>query len=97
MEQSYQTGSTVKLSCTFYSFEGDKVQEPDNIKLIIYDFKFNKIEEFNVNRNNRNENGGYFFYYTIPLDAKNRLYYEWNGIIAGNVSLRRNSFKVAFI
>jgi hypothetical protein len=31
------------------------------------------------------------------MDAKGKLYYEWYGEIAGSPSLKRDSFKVAFV
>jgi hypothetical protein len=93
---SYQAGNTVYLECTFKDLNGTKVN-PDNVKVIFYDYRYVVIDEFLLDENNRSETGVYFFNYVTPNDDEKRIIYEWQGIVNGFPSLKRGSFRTVFI
>lgn len=94
-ENVYLFGSTVRLFGEFYNILGvpTDVNFP---KIIIYDYKYNKIQEVNLTNTNKSDVGKYFF--DLVLDHKNkRIIYEFNGEIDGLPALDRNSFTTKFI
>jgi hypothetical protein len=97
MENTYQAGNTIRLTCTFKDFDGTVKKDPDLIKVKIYDQKYSILHEYIVTITNKTGVGDYFWDYTIPLDVRGKLYYEWYGEIAGSASLHRQSIKVVFV
>lgn len=91
----YHYGDTVRLECVFYDFNNEKV-DPELVKIIIYDAKYNKIFEEILGINNKTGVGEYFYDYTTEQKAQ-RLYYEWYGEINGKPSLKRGEFITKFI
>jgi hypothetical protein len=96
MENAYQTGNTIRLTCIFRDFDG-VLRNPNLVKVKIYDQTYKVIQEESLGLANNTADGEYFYDYTIPLDARGKMYYEWYGEISGNPSLKRDSFKVTFI
>lgn len=92
----YQAGNTVRLECTFKDFNGVKVN-PDNVKIIFYDYRYVKLEEFLLTLDNQSETGVYFFNYVTPTGNEQRIIYEWQGFLNGFPSLKRGSFRTVFI
>lgn len=91
--KSYQSGNTVRLTCEFYDFVGN-LTNPNIVKLKIYDYKYNLLEEY-TNITNV-EIGKYYFDYVT--DDKNKSYiYEWYGELEGTPSLKRGSFLTKFM
>ncbi|MDQ0976622.1 hypothetical protein QFZ31_006674 [Neobacillus niacini] len=90
----YLTGSTVRLSATFTDIEGAN-KDPDLVKVVIYDYKFIKLEEFVLGVPNRMGLGEYVFDYTAPM-AEKKIYFEFYGEIDGNPVLDRDSFTTKF-
>lgn len=88
----YQYGNTVRLECTFHEFNGSLV-DPDNVKITVYDSRYNKIFEGN---GIRIETGKYFFDYTTE-EKEQKCYYEWYGEIEGKPSLKRGEFMTRFV
>lgn len=84
----YQVGNTVKLKGRFGDFEtlGANVI-PDEVNLIIYDYKWEQLDRFVVT--DRDEEGFYFYFYTF--DSIGTFYYEWLGVFDGLPSLERKS------
>jgi hypothetical protein len=96
IQQTYQAGNTVHLECIFKDLNGIKV-DPDNVKIIFYDYRYVVLSEFLLDVNNRSEIGVYFFNYVTPNDEEKRIIYEWQGIVNGFPSLKRGSFRTVFI
>ena len=98
MESTYQAGNTVRLTCAFKDYTSGTAKDPELIKVIIYDYRYNKIGEFTMTGTNKTGVGEYFYDYEIPFATKpTKFYYEWYGEISGSPSLKRGSFKVTFI
>jgi hypothetical protein len=91
----YISGSTIKLKCTFTDFE-DKLVDPDTVKFIVYDYKFNKINEYVLTSENRIGEGVYFYNYTTP-NTESLTYYEFKGEIQGTIAIERGSVRTKFI
>lgn len=89
---SYITGTTVRLHCTFKDFNDEKI-DPQIVKVIIYDYKYNIIEELVAVKR---DIGEYFVDYITPIKSKS-LYYEWYGEIDGMPSIKRDGFTTKFI
>ena len=91
----YQYGNTVRFECTFYEFDGEKVN-PDLIKITLYDIRRNEIYFESLGMDNQKSLGEYFYDYTTePKEQK--LFYEWYGEINGKPSLKRGEFMTKFI
>jgi hypothetical protein len=95
-EVIYQVGNTIRLKCAFRDFDG-LLKNPDIVKVKIYDQSYKQLSEFVLSQSNNSDTGNWFYDYVIPLDVRGKLYYEWYGEMAGSPSLKRDSFKVAFI
>lgn len=91
----YQYGNTVRLECDFFDYSGDKV-DPQLVKVIIYDAKYNVLSTEIVGGANKQNIGEYFYDYTTPKKEQ-KLYYEWYGEIDGKPSLKRGSFITKFL
>jgi hypothetical protein len=91
----YISGSTIKLKCTFTNFE-DNLIDPDVVKFIVYDYKFNKINEYILNSSNKISEGIYFYNFTTP-NEESLIYYEFKGEIQGTIAIERGSIRTKFI
>jgi len=89
---TYQYGNTVRFECSFFNFNNIKV-DPQKIKLIIYDYKYNILFE---GVGIKKDVGEYFYDYTTEMKEQ-KLYYEWYGEIDGKPSLKRGEFMTRFI
>lgn len=92
IDNVYQYGNTVRLECTFFDFNGNKVK-PDVVNVIIYDYKYNVL----FNGNGIEASLGSYFYDYITEKKEQRLYYEWYGMINEKPSLKRGEFMTKFI
>lgn len=81
MSEYYLDGDTVRLMCTFYGWEDEKIY-PDEVVLTIYDYSWKQVEQFNLSGANRNTEGDYFFDYVF--NGIGKYYYEWKGLIGGS-------------
>jgi len=82
-------GDTVRLKSEFKDYNGELV-DPDDVKIIIYDSRYKKIEEFTPSRS---EKGRYCLDYTIPSGETNIMYFEFQGKIDDKPVLGRMGFK----
>lgn len=92
---TYQYGTTVRFEVNFFDFDGQAI-EPDSVKIIIYNQRYQQIYTETLTSNNQLGVGNYFYDY-ITEDKEQKLYYEWNGTINGKPSLKRGSFMTKFI
>ena len=88
---TYQYGNTVRFECTFYGFDGEKI-DPENVRIIIYDPRYKKMFE---GEGIRVEEGSYYYDYTTE-EKEQRYYYEWCGEIDNKPSLKRGQFMTRF-
>lgn len=95
MNGTYQTGNTVRLSATFRDIQ-EKLVDPDLVKIIIYNVKYEKIEEYLLDSIRKISKGNYVLDYRLP-DKPLTIYYEWYGEISGNPFLRREKIITKFI
>lgn len=95
MINSYQYGNTVRLECKFYDFENELVN-PEIIKIIIYNSKYEVILNEFLNTNNSKGVGEYFYDY-VTEKKEQKLYYEWFAEINGKPSIMRSQFITRFI
>jgi hypothetical protein len=92
----YHAGNTIRLKCIFEDFDGNRIN-PSNVKIIIYDNKYKKIQESLLSSGYRTGIGEYVYNYITPSDSEQRIVYEWYGEINGLPSLKRSSFRTVFI
>ena len=92
---TYQYGNTVRFDCIFYDFNNEKIN-PDLIKIIIYNSRYEILHEELMSTNNQKNIGEYFYDY-VTEEKKQTLYYEWYGEINGKPSLKRGEFQTKFI
>lgn len=90
----YQKGNTIKLNATFKDWNNEDI-DPTNLKLIIYDSNYTKIDEREVFPSHRMQTGQY--YYDYVFDNIGYFYYEWNATIDGTPSIIRNSIEISMI
>ena len=95
MINSYQIGNTVRFSCTFLDFNGEKI-DPSVVKMIIYNSIYEIMLEEVVTVANKQGIGEYFYDY-ITVGKNYTLYYEWYGEINGKPSLKRGTITTNFI
>jgi hypothetical protein len=95
MENTYLTGNTVRLTGTFKDING-ALRDPSFVKVILYNYRYEKIEEFILGTVNKVGTGVYAFDYRTPNDEM-KIYYEFYGEIEGNPAIQRSSFKTKFI
>lgn len=99
MSNSFLSGNTIRLKCTFCDFVGKEV-DPDIVKIKLYDYRYKIIEEHALTEAHKLLTGNYFFDFIIPNDIHyfdKTIYYEFYGEIEGTPSLNRGSFKIQFI
>ena len=95
MAKVYYTGTSVRLTCDFYNFEG-LLTNPDTVKITIYDYKYEIIDSISMGSSNNAGVGKYYYDYLTDL-KESRYIYEWYGEIDGKPSLKRGSFQTRFI
>ncbi|MFS1518483.1 hypothetical protein V1503_18780 [Bacillus sp. SCS-151] len=88
MRNRYQSGNTVWLSCEFE-------EDPQLVKLIIYNYKQEKIEE--ITSVEKIDVGMYRYPYKTIANKNETLHYEWYGETDGIVNLKRKSFCTSFL
>lgn len=94
-ENIYTSGSTVRLIGEFFDFDG----QPTDVlflKVVIYDYKYNKLKEFTLNDSNKIETGKYFYDFVTDTTPK-RVIYEFRGELDSLPALDRRSFTTKFI
>lgn len=92
----YQAGNTVRLTCTFEDFDGNRVT-PMNVKIIFYNHRYEKLQEVSLGSGNQIDTGVYVYNYTTSKEEEQRVVYEWSGEINGVSSLKRATFRTIFI
>lgn len=96
MSNTYLSGNTIRIKATFYDFDNQLVN-PQIVKFILYDSKYNKIDEYMLSDSNRVGVGVYFYDYITQVEQKcNKIYYEFYGEIGGKPSINRGEFLVKF-
>lgn len=91
----YQSGSTVRLQCEFYDFEG-KYIDPELTKITIYDSNRRVIYSQTLTSEDKKSVGKYYVDY-VTDKREQRLYYEWYGVVNGKPSLERGIIATTFI
>jgi hypothetical protein len=94
IDEVYLTGSTVRLSAKFTDVEGIP-KNPDTVKVVLYDYRFNKLEEFVLGEENHVGTGEYVFDYITPM-IERKIHFEFYGEISGNPVIERDSFVTKF-
>lgn len=90
-------GNTYRVKATFKDFDGQNV-DPNIVKFILYDKKYEKINEYVLNSSNKISDGVWFYDYEIPMEHIDRkFYYEFYGEIGGKPFINREGFKVEFV
>jgi hypothetical protein len=92
---TYQYGTTVRFEVSFYDLDNVPI-EPDSVKIIIYNQKYEQIYTEVLTTNNQVGIGNYFYDYVTP-SKEQKLYYEWYGTINGKPSLKRGTFMTKFM
>lgn len=92
---TYQYGTTVRFEARFYNFDGTPI-DPDAIKVIIYNQKYEVITTIDINSNNK-LGVGYYYYDYVTENKEQKIYYEWNGMINQKPALKRGSFMTKFM
>jgi hypothetical protein len=95
LANKYKSGNTVRLIGEFYDFEGNLI-DPQIVKVAIYDYKHNLIQEVVVGQSSKLSKGIYYFDY-VTKNGNNKIIYEWYGEIDGRPSLDRNMFVTDFM
>lgn len=93
---TYQSGNRVKLSAKFDNDEGIST-DPAIVRLIIYNYKYEIIEQYTMSDANRIDTGQYFYDYVTNSKKNEKVFYEWYGEMDGTPTLRRGSFITKFI
>ena len=95
MSKLYISGNTVKLSAEFRNLENMLI-DAEFPKLIIYNYKWEKLEEITLTDANKEGTGKYAYYYPTPLKPT-RIIYEFKGEMSGMVALDRGEFTTRFV
>ncbi|MDM5333446.1 hypothetical protein QUF56_09425 [Ureibacillus composti] len=88
---TYQAGNTVRLTAEFKDWEGVSI-DPETVKLIIYDYRYTKLSEFEVPTANRINVGTYFYDHVFETGL---FIYEWLATIDGKPSLVRKQISIS--
>lgn len=91
----YLSGNTIRLTATFRDIN-DNLVDPSSIKVILYNYRYEKINEIPIGTSSKLGVGEYFYDYKTPMEEQ-RIIYEWYGEIEGNTALQRGSFQTKFI
>jgi hypothetical protein len=94
-ENIYTSGSTVRLQGEFFNFEGSPT-DVYFLKVIIYDYKYNKLHEYPLSDSNRISAGKYFYDFITDI-TPGKYIYEFYGELDGLPALDRKSFMTKFI
>ena len=92
---TYQYGNTIRFECDFHDFN-EQLIDPELIKIIIYNYKYEVIHEEIVGVNNKKDVGKYYYDYTTEMKEQ-KYFYEWYGEINGKPSLKRGEFRTKFV
>lgn len=96
MSTEYLVGNTMRMEAEFRNWDNDQsLVDPSVIKLIIYDIRFTKLEEFSLGGQNRISEGLYYYLFTPQKEGI--FFYEWYADIDGLPSLTREEFSVSKI
>lgn len=93
----YQSGNTVRLTCTFKNFDGTLL-DPDSLKVIIYDQKYTVIQT--ITNVVKESTGVYHVDYITPSNVNSfnqKYYYEWNSLIGGFPAIKRQLLVTHFV
>lgn len=97
MQNTYLCGNTIRIQATFKDFNKQLV-DPQITKFIIYDCKYNKLNEYVLSNTNRLSQGIYYYdYITCSTENGKKIIYEFYGEIGGKPSINRGDFTVKFI
>ncbi|MBU9720553.1 MULTISPECIES: hypothetical protein [Bacillaceae] len=88
-------GDTIRLKCHFKSLNGQAV-EPENIVLTFYDEKVGQIEEINLDTDNREHVGVYFYDYVVPENEK-VIIFEFKGTHNDKPIITRGKIEPKFV
>jgi hypothetical protein len=89
------SGNNTRIQASFTDFDGSPV-DANNIKLIVYDQNYKKINEYSIN--NKKNIGVYYIDYIPERITRPTTYYiEISGEIGGSVTLMRDTLNVKFI
>ena len=83
-----QRGNTARLLATFKDWD-DQPIDPASVKVIIFDRKWQKLQDNDLGPGNRLDVGSYF--YDFVPDDTGTYYIEWQGRIEGLPSLHRST------
>lgn len=92
----FQAGNTVRLQCIFEDFDGNRIN-PETVKIIFYDNRYNVMHETLLGAGNRLETGLYVYNFRTSKEEEKMYVYEWYGEISGLPSLKRSSFRTIFV
>ena len=104
---TYQYGNTIRFQADFKDFN-DNATDPQEVKLIIYDERYNVIfdsSDININPEGNTHaspsslgtgTGRFILDFTTPRKDQ-RLFYEWSGLLDGKISLQRGEFNTRFL
>lgn len=95
MSTRVQAGNTVRLQCKFYDYEGNLIN-PSFVKIVFYDYQYNKTFEQTLDAKYRLATGIYFYDYRTEFVEK-RYIYEFYGLIGGLPSIKRSEFLTTFL
>jgi hypothetical protein len=87
----YLDGNTVRLTCKFSDWDG-AIANPSIVKLIIYNSRYQKINEFSLGPGNKTPDGAFYFDW-IPVDT-GEFIYEWYAELDGTPSLTRERISI---
>ncbi|MGD6876746.1 hypothetical protein [Bacillus infantis] len=90
--KSYPAGTTVRLHCTFYDFDNEKV-DPSLLKVLIRNYQQQIVEQLTPTKK---ITGEYYLDYITP-NKPQTVYYEWYGEIDGLPSIKRDGFVTKFM
>lgn len=99
MSKAFVNGTTVRLTATFYDWEGNKV-DPTNAKFIVRNEAFAEppLLEISLDLSNQLGIGEYFYDYVIPMTPANGIFhYEFYGEHNGTPTLDRGKIKTKLV
>ncbi len=92
--KAYQSGNTVRLEVLFKDFSGQPI-DPDSVELLFYE-NGEVVNQISMNESNRLYEG-FYVYLLVTDNTPKTITYEWKGIISGNPSLKRGTFRTVFL
>lgn len=88
---TYQQNNTIRFTANFKDWDNVDV-DPALIKFILYDSRYNKLDEYSIGQANKLSVGNYYFDF-VANDVGNFVY-EWYSEIGGTPSVKRARFSV---